>query len=515
MYKCLVLSVTIMLCGCSSPGRGTSSPDVIRYERKHFLGFGIETGSGPQYACRSAWAVGEALANRYGFDSTYFSVEGNRPSGGGYPYKETILRELKALRRLPRNSCLVVYIAGHGQRRVHSDESPVVRPTYIEPYSDDVKGASSVHGDWRQWVSVEEVLALVQKCPARHKVLILEACYAGRVARAPSIHLINTVHSLLGNLIAPVRAVGELAEGAISGERRDDAYDAAEGNAERKRCTDPVLVRAYRADGLWIISEGERAVDGGLGRYPPLTTVLLEGLEGAAGVRRRAYEHYRGNDLTGPAFSTRDLALFIAMEYERRYENEEPPYCGAPIQTLKHGGPVFVEGHPISSSVEQPLVSEEARVAIVHGNARMRLAGLRDIEDRVFAKQESGEQEEPWFETRNRNHVLRMTTEGFLQALRDSAGKAAPPNRRNKLNREAQQCALKIIDYVLAHGDVNSSDASYVCDLIEAGREPNSAVASEIGQRIDALKTHFRDPHVQARFDACEKGAADTKGASE
>ena len=143
---------------------------VQPYRRRVALVIGIGEFEDPSLrlpnAPADALAVGAMLTERFGFDDvhTLLDAEATRPA---------ILGALSALRSLDEDDALVVFWAGHGATvRTPSDEEL----GYLVPWEGSLDPEHALVDN----ISMEEIRAVVgQTIPARHKLLIVDACYGG------------------------------------------------------------------------------------------------------------------------------------------------------------------------------------------------------------------------------------------------------------------------------------------------------------------------------------------------
>ncbi len=116
------------------------------------------------------------LFQRLGFERVTEPLLDHRATGAA-------LRSLVTddLAGLGPDDSLVVFYAGHGAARQHHLGDRVVRTGYLIPVD-----ASDAHGKVSTWIELEGWLRAVALLPARHILVILDACHSG-IALDPAI----------------------------------------------------------------------------------------------------------------------------------------------------------------------------------------------------------------------------------------------------------------------------------------------------------------------------------------
>jgi uncharacterized caspase-like protein len=116
------------------------------------------------------------LFQQLGFESVIEPLLDHRATGAALQALVT-----DDLAGLGPDDSLVVFYAGHGAARQHHLGDRVVRTGYLIPVD-----ASEAHGKVSTWIELEGWLRAVALLPARHILVILDACHSG-IALDPAI----------------------------------------------------------------------------------------------------------------------------------------------------------------------------------------------------------------------------------------------------------------------------------------------------------------------------------------
>jgi uncharacterized caspase-like protein len=113
-----------------------------------------------------------ALFGRLGFkEITAPLLDGNATAKA---IQELVTDDLRAL--LGRDDSLVLFYAGHGSTRLHDLGSRVVKTGYLIPADASDRAAT--------WIELDAWLRAVARLPAKHILVILDACHSG-IALSP------------------------------------------------------------------------------------------------------------------------------------------------------------------------------------------------------------------------------------------------------------------------------------------------------------------------------------------
>jgi hypothetical protein len=140
------------------------------YGRRVALIVGIDDYEEPALRLRSArhgaQAVSDALVQDYAFDEVITLMDGEAS-------RDAVLAALADLRRLKAEDALLIFWAGHGGAVHDSNDEEV---GYLVPWDGSLGGDRALADN----ISMEEVRSLVGLAiPARHKLLVVDACYGG------------------------------------------------------------------------------------------------------------------------------------------------------------------------------------------------------------------------------------------------------------------------------------------------------------------------------------------------
>ncbi len=128
------------------------------------------------YAVDDARAVAEVLRDRFGFDDIRTLVDGEATRDG-------VLQALSDLGDLSPDDALFIFWAGHGLAVETSTGEPV---GYLVPWDGSTDPARVPVQD----LSMSDVRSLVGRTvPARHRFLVVDACYAGLLATREARHV--------------------------------------------------------------------------------------------------------------------------------------------------------------------------------------------------------------------------------------------------------------------------------------------------------------------------------------
>lgn len=167
-----------MIFPCASESESDAEPIEASGRRKVIAVIGIDRYRGwPRLGC----AVGDArgalsLFRRLGFEELTEPLFDEQATGSAI--RALVTDELQSL---GANDSLVLFYAGHGGTRVQRFGDQELRTGYLIP-----SDAANVRDKVATWIDLEGWLRQVSLLPARHILVILDACYSG-VALAPLI----------------------------------------------------------------------------------------------------------------------------------------------------------------------------------------------------------------------------------------------------------------------------------------------------------------------------------------
>lgn len=162
----------------------TSPPTAIAkpraYDRVTVLTIGISryasNGIPPvQFADRDSQAFGDILKSAYGY--THVALDGPKAT------RTSILQTVKDLSAAAKeNDALILFYAGHG---VVVEQDSYGRTGYLIPYDAelDLKNTSAPEEWQRQAIEMTHLTDVLGQSPARHAVVILDACASGFLTR--------------------------------------------------------------------------------------------------------------------------------------------------------------------------------------------------------------------------------------------------------------------------------------------------------------------------------------------
>lgn len=155
----------------------------LNYRKKWAIIIGIDYAEGESFsnhkrreiprlanARRDASALKDKLIQKYGYleENVTLLLESEATA-------QRITGELQSLHgnKVSADDSVLVFFAGHGAKQTGEDGNVVVYPY-------DVKISEGSAGQDMLYVQ-EQLIAMIDKSPARHKILILDSCYSGEV----------------------------------------------------------------------------------------------------------------------------------------------------------------------------------------------------------------------------------------------------------------------------------------------------------------------------------------------
>ncbi len=159
----------VVVRGLSEAGRVEQDIQPV-YKARVALVVGIDNYDEPSLRLRSARkgaeAVAAVLASDFGFDEVLTLYDGEATRDG-------VLSALAGLRRLEPDDALLIYWAGHGATLHTSDQEEL---GFLVPADGALGGDRALVDN----ISMEEIRSVVGLAiPARHKLLVVDACYGG------------------------------------------------------------------------------------------------------------------------------------------------------------------------------------------------------------------------------------------------------------------------------------------------------------------------------------------------
>ena len=187
---------------------GTAPADKPLYANTYALLIGIDAYQHVpklQYAVSDVNALKEVLVARYGFPVANVAVLTD-----GRATKEGIMAALGALadtRRLTRDDRVLIYFSGHGQTvrlPLGGGETGYLIPCDANIDLNDLQNPAPYVTSCIPMNTVWEALA---QCPAKHVLLIADACYSGLFARSRALEALVADRSAQVLAVRPARQV--------------------------------------------------------------------------------------------------------------------------------------------------------------------------------------------------------------------------------------------------------------------------------------------------------------------
>lgn len=148
-------------------------------------------------------------------------------------------------RRLEPADKLVIFYAGHGETRRDSLVDKVIESGYIIP----VDGAPLEEQRWSSYIGIDELLSEIARLPARHIVLLLDACHSG-------IALGNAATQMRGSTAAPPASIVNKVSRRVITSARGDQLASDKGPVGEHSLFTGILVQGLRTGAADLDKDG-------------------------------------------------------------------------------------------------------------------------------------------------------------------------------------------------------------------------------------------------------------------
>nr|MCU0493931.1 caspase family protein [Chloroflexaceae bacterium] len=207
----------------SPPKAGAESLFPPGYNASHALIIGINYAGNANHAIRrlaNAVADAEAIAAclpRYEFQQIVTLLEENATCDN----IRAALDDLTNREQVKENDRIFIFYAGHGEFREVNTRDGKERRGYLIPYDDD--------GKWPNRIPMDELRTTWEASPAKHVLVILDACYSGLAnGRRSATNAISNTDSAVTRYRAR-----QIITAGTSDETIDDLFYSEDGGASR------------------------------------------------------------------------------------------------------------------------------------------------------------------------------------------------------------------------------------------------------------------------------------------